>query len=147
MDKLVYNSNYEILDEHMSPSNIGARKGRNVRDHLFVINAVLQEIEKDKNEADVSIYDVKAAFDKLWKNETSNDVFDNGLNGDHFIISSIANNICNVSIKMPWGKNSKTFALENVEQQGSVSSPLRCSITTDSLGKDILSSHQLSQAL
>ena len=36
---------------------------------------------------------------------------------------------------------------ESIEQQGSVSSPLRCSITTDSLGKDILSNFQLSQAL
>ena len=91
LDKMVYNSNYETLDNNMSPSNIGARKGRNVRDHLFVINAILQEVNKNKKDTDIQIYDVKSAFDKLWSNETSNDVFDNGLSGKHFILSSKAN--------------------------------------------------------
>ena len=32
----------------MSNSNIGGLKGRNIRDHLFVINAVLNEVNKNK---------------------------------------------------------------------------------------------------
>ena len=30
MDKLIYNSTYETIEENMSPANIGARKGRNI---------------------------------------------------------------------------------------------------------------------
>ena len=36
LDRLVYNDKYEIIDSNMSSSNIGARKRRNIRDHLFV---------------------------------------------------------------------------------------------------------------
>ena len=39
LDKLVYNEKYETIDKNMSSSNIGGRKNRNIRDHLFVINA------------------------------------------------------------------------------------------------------------
>ena len=79
LDKLVYNSNYEELDSNMSSSNIGARKGRNVRDHLLVINSIIQEVSKENSKADLQILDVKSCFDKLWMAETSNDAYDNGL--------------------------------------------------------------------
>ena len=147
MDKLIYKSNYETLEENMSPSNIGARKGRNIRDHLFVINAILEEVSEKKTNAELQIYDVKACFDKLWSNEASNDVFENGLSGDHFIFAAKANESCNVSIKMPWGKRTENINFKRIELQGSVSSPMRCSITTDSLGKEILSNYGLSQIL
>ena len=35
LDSLIYQDKYNELDENMSDSNIGARKARNVRDHLF----------------------------------------------------------------------------------------------------------------
>ena len=88
---------------------------------------------------DAEILDVKSCFDKLWAAETANDAFDNGLTNDHFVLSSKSNNKCNVSIKLPWGKVTKPVQFENIEMQGSVNSPLRCSMTTDTLGKDILS--------
>ena len=34
LDRLWYNSNYDKLDDNMSPSNIGARKGRNIRQKI-----------------------------------------------------------------------------------------------------------------
>ena len=139
MDKLIYNTNYEELDGNMSCSNIGARKGRNVRDHLLVVNSVLNEAIKDDTKIDAQVLDVKSCFDKLWGAETSNDVFESGLTNDQFVLSSKSNDECNVSIKMPWGKVSKNFKLNHIEMQGSVNSPLRCSITTDTLGKGILS--------
>ena len=39
------------------------------------------------------------------------------------------------------------MAIHNIELQGSVNSPLRCSITTDTLGKTLLSSCDLSKIL
>ena len=42
----------------MSCSNIGARNGRNIRDHLFVINAILHDvIANSKINIDLEIYD------------------------------------------------------------------------------------------
>ena len=37
LDKIIYNDIYDKVDANMSCSNIGARKQRNIRDHLFVI--------------------------------------------------------------------------------------------------------------
>ena len=77
LDKLIYNDKYDIIDKNMGNSNIGGRKGRNIRDHLFVVNAVLNDVNKSKKEdIDIQIYDVKKCFDKLWFSETSNNIFD-----------------------------------------------------------------------
>ena len=43
LDKLIYNDIYEIVDSSMSSSNIGARKNRYIRDHLFVVNAIINK--------------------------------------------------------------------------------------------------------
>ena len=41
LDSLIYQDKYNELDENMSDSNIGARKARNVRDHLFIVNGIV----------------------------------------------------------------------------------------------------------
>ena len=73
LDRLVYNAQYQVIDENMGCSNIGARKGRNIRDHLFVINAILHEVSKDKSKnIDLGIYDVRNVLIKCgqWKPQT-----------------------------------------------------------------------------
>jgi hypothetical protein len=36
--KLVYEDKYDKVDASMSDSNVGARKKKNIRNHIFVIN-------------------------------------------------------------------------------------------------------------
>ena len=59
LDKVVYNDKYSIIDKSLSCSNIGARKNRNIRDHLFVINAVINDTVKKKKAVDIEIMDIK----------------------------------------------------------------------------------------
>ena len=40
LDRLIYNDEYVNIDSELSDSNVGARKGRNIRDNLFVLNAI-----------------------------------------------------------------------------------------------------------
>ena len=40
LDKLLHNDEYENVDENLTDGNVGSRKRRNVRDNLFVVNAV-----------------------------------------------------------------------------------------------------------
>ena len=40
LDKLMYHDMYEDIDKNMSDSNIGARKDRNIRNHLFMIYGI-----------------------------------------------------------------------------------------------------------
>ena len=39
--KLVYKDIYEIIDESMSDSQIGSRKGKNIRNHVWVLNSII----------------------------------------------------------------------------------------------------------
>ena len=44
LDRLIYNDQYEVIDEALSDSNVGARKNRNVRDNIFVLNAITKSV-------------------------------------------------------------------------------------------------------
>ena len=66
LDKLIYNDNYEDIDENMSDSNIGARKGRNIRNHLMIIYGVINSVIRGGEECiDIQINDLEKAFDAL----------------------------------------------------------------------------------
>ena len=47
--KLIYNDKYEIVDQNMSDSNVGARKRKNIRNHVFILNGIINEAIKKKN--------------------------------------------------------------------------------------------------
>ena len=38
LDRLIYNDEYNTIDSNLTDSNVGARKGRNIRDNIFVLN-------------------------------------------------------------------------------------------------------------
>ena len=115
LDKLIYNDKYDIIDSNMSDSNIGGRNGRNIRDHLFVINAILNDINKTKqDDIDVQIYDVKKCFDKLWYSETANDIYEAGVKDDYFVTVANSNKECLVAVKMPWGNTTTRRPLKPI---------------------------------
>ena len=37
LDSLIYNDEYDTVDSFMSDSNIGGRKERSIRNHLFIV--------------------------------------------------------------------------------------------------------------
>ena len=113
LENLVYNEKYETIEASMSCSNIGARKNRNVRDHLLVINSIFHEVSNDKSKhIDVGIYDFMKCYDKLWFKETANDFYDAGVDDDEFVLVTNANRNCQVAIKNPLGSTSKRICLK-----------------------------------
>ena len=58
---------------------MGARKGRNIRDNIFVLNAVLNSAVKSSEQVDIQVYDVEKCFDALWLKECISDLYDKGL--------------------------------------------------------------------
>ena len=72
MMKLVYNEAYETIDSHMSDSNIGARKDNKIRNHIFILNGII-------NEAIKQILDYRQCFDSMWLEESINDLYDSGV--------------------------------------------------------------------
>ena len=76
-----------IIGQNMSCSNIGARKNRNIRDHLFVINAILNDINIRKiQNVDIQIVDIEKCFDKMSFKETANDLYNVGVQDDNFVL-------------------------------------------------------------
>ena len=83
LDRMIYNDEYETIDQALSDSNVGARKGRNVRDNIFVINGVTNSvINGNEDPIDVQVYDVEKCFDALWVQECINDLADTGIAND-----------------------------------------------------------------
>ena len=59
LDRLIYNDKYNILDKNLTDSNEGARKNRNIRDNLFVLNAIMNSTKKEKESViDFQVYDI-----------------------------------------------------------------------------------------
>ena len=60
----------------MSDSNIGARKDKNIKNHLFIVYAVINDVLKSGKCVDIQVYDLVKAFDVLWLADTLNDMWD-----------------------------------------------------------------------
>ena len=79
LDRLIYNDMYETMDNNLSDCNVGNRKNRNIRDNLFVLNAILNSTTRKTEESiDLGVYDVQKCFDTIWAQEALNDAFDLG---------------------------------------------------------------------
>ena len=124
----------------MSSSNIGARRNRNIRDHLFVINGILNDIKENKSKRgiDLGIYDISKCFDKMWYAETGNDIFKAGVKDDKFILIANSNKECQVAVKTPWGGLTDRIPLSELEMQGTVLSNIKCSVQVDTIGQDCI---------
>ena len=63
LDRLIYYDEFSNIDANLSDSNVGARKGRNMSDNIFVMNAITNSVLKGKSEPiDVAVYDVKQGY-------------------------------------------------------------------------------------
>ena len=77
LDMLIYNDEYKNLDKNLTDSNVGARKNRNIRDNIFVLQAILNSVKKEnENGIDCQVYDIEKCFDSLWLHEVVNSLFE-----------------------------------------------------------------------
>ena len=76
LDSLIYNEKYPLVDSRMSDSNIGARKNRNIRDHLYIVYTIINSVIHGNEEpVDIQIYDVEKCFDALWLEDCMLDLY------------------------------------------------------------------------
>ena len=109
MDRLIYNDEYEKIDKQLSDSNVGARKHRNIRDNIFVVNAITNSVVNGKEDPlDIQLFDVEKCFDALWGEECINDVYEAGLKDDKLVLLYLENQCANIAIKNPRGKSDRT---------------------------------------
>ena len=138
IDRLIYNSCYETIDDNLTDGNVGARKRRGCRDNIFVISAISNSIVNGTSEPiQLQVTDVKTCFDKLWLQSSINSLYDAGLQNDMLNILYIENKNIQIAVKVN-DKLSERINVKNVELQGSVWAPLKCTSTMDTLNKIVM---------
>ena len=137
--KLMYNDTYDILDINMSDSNIGARKAKSVRNHIFVLNGIIHDILANKNAkpVDIEVLDYKQCFDSLWLEECMNDLFETGIDDDNLALVYEANRKINMAVNTPNGITAREY-INNIVLQGDVYGPIECSVQVDTFGKECI---------
>ena len=137
--KLIYKDIYETIDRNMSDSQIGSRKNRNIRNHIWVLNSIICDVisSKNKKPIDVQIYDYKQCFDSLWLEECLNDMYAGGLKDEKLNLLYSANKLVKIAVRTPVGK-SETTDIHKVVIQGDVFGPLLCSKQVDLFAKECL---------
>ena len=138
IDKLIYVDNYEGIDSNMSDSNAGARRNRNIKDHLLVIHGVINSVVRGNMGCiDIQIYDLEQAFDSLWLEDCLNDVIDTipeDKRDDKITLLHKANQNNYVAIKTAAGLTRRENITNIVQQIGTWGS-LLCSNTIDTISK------------
>ena len=129
LDKLIYNDEYETIDSNLTDSNVGARRNRNIRENIFVINAITNNVRRrNLRNTDIQIYDAEKCFDKLWANECYNDAYENGLRNDKLALLYNINKTAQVGVKTSTGITDKIMINDNI-MQGTVWGSLLCTST------------------
>jgi len=137
LDRLVYNDVYPVIDENLTDANVGARKERNIRDNLFVLNAITNSVVNgNEKPCEVGVYDIAKAFDSLWAQECINDMYDAGCRDDKLVLMHLQNQNAQIAVKTSSGVTSRE-TIHNVIMQGTVTGGLCCTTTTDKLAKHV----------
>ena len=140
LDSLIYNEKYPLVDSRMSDSNIGARKNRNIRDHLYIVYAIINSVIHGNEEpVDIQIYDVEKCFDTLWLEDCMLDLYETlpAQARDDKLALIYKMNIDNyvaVNSEHAVGQTERVN-IKKIVMQGGKLGPLKCSNYMDKIGK------------
>ena len=137
--KLILKDEYQTVDSYMSDSNIGGRKNRHIRDHLFIVNGILHEANSSVNQTPLTfqILDYQSCFDSLWQYKIINELFDAGIQNDKLVLLYDVYKTNKISIRTPFGI-SRRQTVEKIICQGDSWGSIECSLLIDGFGKDSL---------
>ena len=143
LDRLIYNDSYETIEESLSDSNVGARRGRNVRDNIFTLNAITNSIiNGNEDPIDIQLFDIEKCFDTLWVEDCVNDLFESGLQNDKLPLLFMENQNAEIAVKTQTGISHRK-SIKNIIMQGTVFGSLCCTVSMDKLGQHIYKNHDL----
>ena len=136
--RLVYNENYEKIDNNMSDFQMGGRKKKGCRNNILIVNGIIHEVLSRKNNKPVllQIYDYRQMFDAINLEEAINDAFDAGMDDDNLALIYNANKDIRMAVNTLTGLTERQ-RLRNVVLQGDTWSSLLASIQVDKICKDI----------
>ena len=130
LDSLIYEEKFPLVDSNMSCSNIGARKNRNIRDHLFIVYGVINSVlNGNEDPVDIQIYDVEKCFDALWLEDCMMDIVETlppEARDDKISLIDKVYKDNYVAVNTAVGLTERVN-LKNIVMQGGKWGPLKCS--------------------
>ena len=138
IDRLIYQQLYSYIDCGMSDCNIGARKNKNIKNHLFIVYAVINYVLKSNSTCvDIHIYDLVKAFDVLWLEDSFNDLWDTipeKVRNDKLslLYQTCVKNL--VAVNTSVGQTERVN-IPRIITQGGTWGPILCSNSIDKIGK------------
>ena len=135
--KLIYNEKYPVIEENISDCQMGGRKGKGCRFNLFIINGIIHEVLKNKNNKPVvlQIFDYAQMFDSMNLEQAMSDIYEAGLKDNNLKILYEANRRIHMAINTPDGLTDRK-KIEDIVLQGETFSSLLASVQVDSIGKE-----------
>ena len=141
--KVVWSEVYDTLDKNMSDSNVGGRKDKNIKNHVFIINGIINDVINGKAEPiDIEIIDYRQCFDSMWLSESINYLFESGIQDNYLALIHAANAENHVAVKTPAGITERKV-INKIVMQGEVTGPGQCSNQIDTVGKECLEETKL----
>ena len=116
--KLIYQDKAKTIDSNMSDFQIGGRKGKHVRDHLFVVNGLIQDTISSVKMKPINIIvaDFQLCFDGLSLPLTCKDLYNSGVKDDKLALLYDINKTNNVAVKTSLGLTDRFMLQDNVLQ-------------------------------
>ena len=136
--RLLYNRKQSFIDENMSETNIGGRKGRRSIDNVFILNGIICDVLSSKRNKSIVIQsiDYKQMFDGIILEDALMDLFDLGIEDDTLNILHAANKNIKFSVKSSNGVTEESEISSSV-LQGDVWSPSMAAVDVERMGKDV----------
>ena len=134
LQKLIYKETYETIDSNLTDSNVGSRKNKNIRNHSFVINGIIQDTINKNKSVDLAILDFRQCFDAMSVDVTTNDLYNNGVTNDQLNLMNQCDASSLIAVKTPVGIT-KRVKVKKVVAQGEVMSNLKCTVSVDSISE------------
>ena len=140
LQKLLLKDKIGKIDAQMTDIQVGGRKGKNIRDQLFVVNGIIQDVlsSKTKQPIDILISDFKTCFDGLSLGLTCSDL---PIRDDKLALLFDINRTNKVAVKTPLGLTDRVIMRELV-LQGDSWGLILASNSIDMIGKICLEKQQ-----
>ena len=141
-EKMIYNRNYEEIDESMSASNVGGRIKRSHRENLFVLYSIINSVnQKECPPIDCQLYDVEQCFNYLDLIECCNDLYEAGMKDDDLAQIYEGNTSNKIAVNTPCGQ-SERVSMPSIIAQGGSLGVMKCSVQIDKIGKTALETQE-----